>query len=297
LLIREVAVPTPRRRGRPWQRLQAKLKSDPRNHCCWKCGRWIDTKLHHNHPMSWTLDHLIPLVHDGAELDERNVRPAHRRCNSSAGAKLRRNPGATVATRVRRLTRPLLPADIGGQGRGRGSARKPQQPERSAATVPSLPPAEIAGPQEGLSASQPGDHEAVVVGSAPDGLGPRGARLWALMSGQVKGDAAALVLLEEAARLADRLDRLDRILSGADEGWMRVAANRDGDEVTVYVDKVLSEARQQQLALKGVLAELRQRAAPTASRPVTSATAMGEAGVSDSLRARVAAAWGTPPAG
>lgn len=69
---------------------------------------------------------------------------------------------------------------------------------------------------------------------------------------------AERVLLEEACRLADRLDRLDAILRGDLDAWMRFRASDDGAEVTVVVDRVLSEARQQQLALRQVLAELRQ---------------------------------------
>lgn len=92
----------------------------------------------------------------------------------------------------------------------------------------------------------------------PPGLSTRGRRLWR----QVVDDGPALrpaelVLLEEACRIADRLDRIESILSGSDEGWMRLRVSDDGTEVTVTVDRVLAEARQQQVALKGLLAELR----------------------------------------
>jgi hypothetical protein len=65
-----------------------------------------------------------------------------------------------------------------------------------------------------------------------------------------------VVLVEEICRLADRLDRLDGILGGRDRAWLSLELD-DAGEVTVVVDKVLSEARQQQMAFKGLLAELR----------------------------------------
>lgn len=74
-------------------------------------------------------------------------------------------------------------------------------------------------------------------------------------------------MLEEACRLADRLDRLDRLLSGEDAEWMRWRVDESGTEVTVTLDKVLGEARQQQVALKTVLAELRSSRAAGAGAP------------------------------
>jgi ribosome recycling factor len=69
-----------------------------------------------------------------------------------------------------------------------------------------------------------------------------------------------LVLIEEACRLVDRLDRLDAIVNGAERSWLKLEYADDGVEVTVVVDKVLTEARQQQIALKQIVAELRQAA-------------------------------------
>jgi len=90
-------------------------------------------------------------------------------------------------------------------------------------------------------------------------LRARGRRLWDEMSGDSLSGARR-VLLEEACRLVDRLDRLDAILNGRDRAWLTLEVADDGTEITVVVDKVLSEARQQQLALKQLAAELRQGA-------------------------------------
>lgn len=80
------------------------------------------------------------------------------------------------------------------------------------------------------------------------------------MSGD-KLDASKRVLLEEACRIADRLDKLDALLVGDAAAWFRFSVDESGTEVTVIVDKVLSEARQQAVALKQLISELRQGAA------------------------------------
>jgi hypothetical protein len=92
------------------------------------------------------------------------------------------------------------------------------------------------------------------------GLGPRGRRLWREMAGD-KLDASKRVLLEEACRIADRLDKLDALLLGDVDAWFRFTADDSGAEVTVTVDKALSEARHQAVALKQIVSELRQGAA------------------------------------
>ena len=52
--------------------------------------------------------------------------------------------------------------------------------------------------------------------AAPTGLGARGHRLWAALAESIPGPAH-LVLVEEACRIADRLDRLDRALVDSEE--------------------------------------------------------------------------------
>lgn len=124
-------------------------------------------------------------------------------------------------------------------------------------------------------------------------LGERGRRLWQ----QYTDDGAALkpaerVLLEEACRTADRLDTLDRILRGDEDAWLRFRSlNDDGSIVSVVVNNVLSEARQQQVALKALLAELRtSRSGVTGrpgSQPAVSKATGGGGGITD-LTARIA---------
>ena len=125
-------------------------------------------------------------------------------------------------------------------------------------------------------------------------LGRRGRRLWE----QVTADGPELrpterVLLEEACRIADRLDKLDRLLSGDAGDWLALAEDRgDPERLVIVVDRALSEARQQAAVLKQVLAELRQSRA-SARQTGQSATPQGKggAGVLD-LTARIAALRG-----
>jgi hypothetical protein len=89
---------------------------------------------------------------------------------------------------------------------------------------------------------------------AASSLGPRGLRLWLSLSDRVDGERG-LALLEEACRTADRLDRLDGLLSGDLEFWS-VVERRDDGPLEVVVDGALAEARQQGQALLRLLTSL-----------------------------------------
>lgn len=65
------------------------------------------------------------------------------------------------------------------------------------------------------------------------------------------------VLITEACRIANRLDQLDRLLSGDAELWLHLVESR-GD-VEVRVDNALPEARQQANVLRQLLAEIKRR--------------------------------------
>ncbi|KUH38396.1 MULTISPECIES: HNH endonuclease [Streptomyces] len=71
------------RNGRPYRRLVAQIKAMGAP-CCY-CGHDIDPTLDPRHPLSFTLEHLIPLSKGGSLLDPANARSAHRRCNSARG--------------------------------------------------------------------------------------------------------------------------------------------------------------------------------------------------------------------
>ncbi|MEU4590054.1 hypothetical protein [Micromonospora aurantiaca (nom. illeg.)] len=143
---------------------------------------------------------------------------------------------------------------------------------------------------------------------APE-LGLRGRRLWQeVTAGGPALKPAERVLLEEACRAADRLDVLDRILRGDEDSWMRLhSANEDGSIVKVVLNNALAEVRQQQVALKALLAELRTSqaggAAPktTGARPPAAKEDAGDVPAGStgvvSLAARIAAKRGGATAG
>jgi len=94
-------------------------------------------------------------------------------------------------------------------------------------------------------------------------LRARGRWLWRELVEKGKPGPVERVLIEETCRLVDRLDRLDAISNGKDRAWLQISdeiGDVDG-QVTVIVDKVLGEVRQQQTTLKQMVAELRQAAA------------------------------------
>ena len=98
-----------------------------------------------------------------------------------------------------------------------------------------------------------------MVVQTPLGLGERGQMLWDEMS---SGDAAKDAVVLEAARTIDRLDELDNIIQG--KGVLnlmqfRVLSSEMEDDgvkavnVEVKFQSVLAEARQQAMALSGLL--------------------------------------------
>jgi hypothetical protein len=128
-------------------------------------------------------------------------------------------------------------------------------------------------------------------------LGARGHRLYreALAEHPDLGPRQRVVL-EEAARTADRLEQLDRLLRGDDRVWAHVEIP-DGGPMQLLIDKPVAEARAQQASLARLLGELRHSLAPAESTPSvpaapTAAPAGPQAGGGKlvDLRARIAAA-------
>lgn len=91
----------------------------------------------------------------------------------------------------------------------------------------------------------------------PYGLGFRGRELWVTMRGDSL-EPARKVLLIEACRVTDRLERIDRMIRGDRVEWMELISSRDESVVTVVMNVLLAEARLQQNTLKALMAELRQ---------------------------------------
>lgn len=73
------------RSGSAWRRLVDMVKRTY-PHVCHLCGMPIDMTLHHYDPMSFTVDHLIPISKDESKAEDlSNLRPAHKTCNSRKG--------------------------------------------------------------------------------------------------------------------------------------------------------------------------------------------------------------------
>ncbi|GAB4582612.1 hypothetical protein [Nocardia sp. IFM 10818] len=99
----------------------------------------------------------------------------------------------------------------------------------------------------------------------PENLGDRGAALWAALMAPSGQDAARAVLAGEAARLADRLDHFDRLLSGDPECWMRLRTRDTDTAAVLVVDSAAGEARQTANTLRQLIAQLTDASAPTAA--------------------------------
>lgn len=94
--------------------------------------------------------------------------------------------------------------------------------------------------------------------ASPKGLNVRGRKMWRDLTRERTWDAAGLVLLAEACRLADRLEQMDELLRGDVAQWARIVDEyKSGQrEIYVEVDATLTEARQMQTALLGILTKL-----------------------------------------
>ena len=102
--------------------------------------------------------------------------------------------------------------------------------------------------------------------------GQRGRELWdGLSPGLPPGQR---VLLDEACRIADRLDRLDHMLTDRDT-WLDVITSDDGD-VRLVIDGLLAETRQQATALRGLIAEVAKAAPKAQDRPAAPPSAPQE---------------------
>jgi len=84
----------PGRQGSRWRRAQAECMhaGAMNNTPCWLCGQPINyemTKVLHLHPLAGTAHHIVGLAEGGDPLDPANLVPAHRRCNSVEGNRVR----------------------------------------------------------------------------------------------------------------------------------------------------------------------------------------------------------------
>ena len=91
--------------------------------------------------------------------------------------------------------------------------------------------------------------------AAPDALRAGGRVLWDGIAGSFELMPEQLVQLEEACRAKDRLDKLDRLLSGDVDTWAHI--DFDGKPVSLRVDAALAQANTTANLMKQLLAALR----------------------------------------
>ena len=140
----------------------------------------------------------------------------------------------------------------------------------------------------------------------PPGLSTEARTLWRDLVATYSLKLADQPIVDNIARLTDRLTALDRIIRGQGSQWIEFRRDRrDGERVEVYVDRPLAEFRAQALALRALMSELRQAhgAARPASKPTAAAPAQttehveapsGITSIADRIAAKRSAGAGSP---
>lgn len=105
--------------------------------------------------------------------------------------------------------------------------------------------------------------------SVPAGLSTGGRSLWRNVTAAHTLDATQKVQLVEACRAKDRLDRLDDLLRGDVDTWMKLTVdiNSDGQIYELRVTQALSQANATANLMKQLLAALRLPDAVTGAKP------------------------------
>lgn len=98
-------------------------------------------------------------------------------------------------------------------------------------------------------------------------LGPGGRILWDSITAEHELDAAQEVQLLEACRSKDRLDRLDAVLRGDADVWMRLTHNLRTEDYELRIDAALTQANATANQMKQLLAALRLPDEATGKRP------------------------------
>lgn len=91
--------------------------------------------------------------------------------------------------------------------------------------------------------------------SNPHALEPRGLRLYRSIAEGKKLTEPEIANLVEACRIADRLERLNGLISGDADSWMYIKESRaDDGEIQVIINDPMKEARMHAAALRSLLA-------------------------------------------
>lgn len=95
----------------------------------------------------------------------------------------------------------------------------------------------------------------------PQKLEARGSNLWDKVTDSMEFDAAGYALLEDVCRTADIIARLEKKLHAPHHEWVELVEDAgysgEGTKLLVVVDHVLTEIRQQRIAMRTMLAHLK----------------------------------------
>ena len=101
----------------------------------------------------------------------------------------------------------------------------------------------------------------------PKGLAAGGRALWKSITDAHELDATQEVQLLEACRAKDRLDKLDELLRGDADAWMRLTHNLRTEDYELKIDSALAAANATANLMKQLLAALRLPDEKTGKRP------------------------------
>lgn len=87
-------------------------------------------------------------------------------------------------------------------------------------------------------------------------LGEVGEKLRSALESPTDSYEITLLILE-AARVGDRLERIDSLIAGDADIWARITNGREGD-LEIRIDSVLAEARQQAATLRQLLGTIKR---------------------------------------
>ena len=93
--------------------------------------------------------------------------------------------------------------------------------------------------------------------SGSDDLGPGGSSLWLRVTDEHDLSATQEAQLLEACRAKDRLDKLDALLRGETETWVRLVHDVRTEDYQIQVDDALKQANATANLLRQLIAALR----------------------------------------
>lgn len=107
----------------------------------------------------------------------------------------------------------------------------------------------------------------MVAARTPSGLSSGGVQLWRRITADHDLDALQEVTLLEACRAKDRLDKLDDLLRGDGETWMKLVHDTRTEDYELKIDDALGKANTTANLLKQLLAALRLPDELTGKKP------------------------------